>query len=97
MIRRNSRKWKALYRKRWAVEQLFKTLKQSRRLESHCLRGLRHVRLHALMSTLTFQATALVHALAGNLDGMRWMVRKVAYKKIANEASHRAILLAEYL
>ena len=78
IIRRSSRKWKALYRKRWSVERTFKSLKESRRLERHCVRGLRQVTLHARMSTLTFQASALVHAQAGDLAGMRWMVRRVA-------------------
>ena len=78
VIRRQSRQWKELYGKRWKIEQTFKSLKESRRLESHCLRGLKHITLHALMSTLSYQATALVKAQAGQLADMRWMVRKVA-------------------
>ncbi len=78
IIRRKSKRWKKLYGKRWAVERVFKTLKQSRRLESHCLRGLRSINLHTLMSTLTYQANAYVHARAGDIEGLRWMVRKVA-------------------
>ena len=78
VIRRNSAEWRRLYGKRWKVEQLFKSLKESRRLERHCVRGLLQITLHALMSTLTFQATALVKAEAGRLDEMRWMVRQVA-------------------
>ena len=65
-------------RQRWAIERVFKSLKESRRLERHCVRGLRQITLHALMSTLTFQATALVRILAGEAEWMRWMVRKVA-------------------
>ena len=56
----------------------FKSMKESRRLERHCVRGLRQIRLHVLMSTLAFQATALVRVLAGEGEWMRWMVRKVA-------------------
>lgn len=78
VIRRQSREWKELYGKRWKIEQTFKSLKESRRLESHCLRGLKPITLHALMSTLSYQATALVKAQAGQLADMRWMVRKVA-------------------
>ena len=78
VIRRQSRQWKDLYGKRWKIEQTFKSLKESRRLESHCLRGLKHITLHALMSTLSYQATALVKAQAGQRADMRWMVRKVA-------------------
>ena len=77
-IRRDSEEWKAHYRQRWAIERVFKSLKESRRLERHCVRGLRQITLHALMSTLTFQATALVRILAGEAEWMRWMVRKVA-------------------
>ena len=77
-IRREGPEWKDLYAKRQAIERLFKSMKESRRLERHCVRGLRQIRLHALMSTLAFQATALVHLRAGEEDLMRWMVRKVA-------------------
>ena len=78
VIRRNSPEWKALYEKRQAIERVFKSLKESRRLESHCVRGLRQITLHAVMSALGFQATALVRILDGQADLMRWQVRKVA-------------------
>lgn len=77
-VRRSSKRWKALYRKRQAVERVFKSLKESRRLERHCLRGLRQITLHALMSCLAFQATALVRVKGGQAPRMRWMVRAVA-------------------
>ena len=57
---------------------MFKSMKESRRLESHCVRGLRKVSLHAAMSALAFQATALAHLHSGDIDSLRWMVRKVA-------------------
>ena len=77
-VRRDSAKWKELYGHRQAVERLFKGMKESRRLEAHCLRGLKKVSLHASMSALTFQATALVRHKAGRTADLRWMVRKVA-------------------
>lgn len=79
-IARASRQWKALYRKRQSVERVFKSLKQSRRLEAHCVRGLKRIALHATMSVLVFQATALVKLRSGCELGesIRWMVRKVA-------------------
>ena len=77
-VRRDSKEWKALYRQRQAVERVFKSLKESRRLERHCVRGLKKVALHVTMSVLAFQATALIHVLAGEEDELRWMVRKVA-------------------
>ena len=74
---RDGPQWKALYAKRQAIERVFKSMKESRRLERHCVRGLRQITLHSLMSALAFQATALVHLWAGQADLMRWMVRKV--------------------
>ena len=56
---------------------MFKSMKESRRLERHCVRGLRQITLHAMMSTLAFQTTALVRIMTGEADWMRWMVRKV--------------------
>ena len=78
VVRRGSQEWKDLYVKRQAIERVFKSMKESRRLERHCIRGLRHVTLHAAMSALAFQATVLVRLWAGETDLMRWMVRKVA-------------------
>ena len=77
-IRRAGPEWKALYAKRQAIERVFKSMKESRRLERHCVRGLRQITLHAMMSALAFQATALVKLRAGQAEMMRWMVRKVA-------------------
>ena len=76
-IRRDGPEWKRLYGKRWAIEQLFKTWKESRRLERHYVRGLKQIRLHSLMSMLAFQATALVKVQSGEQASMRWMVRRV--------------------
>ena len=78
VIRRDGPEWKAHYAKRQAIERVFKSLKESRRLERHCVRGLRQITLHVLMSVLAFQATALAKLLAGEAEWMRWMVRKVA-------------------
>ena len=69
--------WKALYRLRQAVERVFKGMKESRRLERHCVRGLRAISLHAVMSVLAFTATVLLQTLAGASEP-RWMVRRVA-------------------
>ena len=77
-LRREGEKWRGLYSQRQAIERVFKGLKESRRLERHCLRGLRQISLHATMSVLAFQATALIHVRAGETEDMRWMVRKVA-------------------
>ena len=50
--RRDGPEWKALYAKRQAIERVFKSMKESRRLERHCVRGLRQITLHSLMSAL---------------------------------------------
>lgn len=76
--KRATPEWRRLYAKRWAVERCFKSLKSGCRLERHAVRGLRAVNLHVRMSILVHQARALVKLLAGDLDGMRWQVRKVA-------------------
>ena len=78
VLRRGSKEWKALYAKRQAIERTFKSMKQSRRLERHCTRGLRMIRLHLLMSTLAYQTTALAAVRAGELETMRWQVWRVA-------------------
>lgn len=77
-LRRGSPEWKALYGQRQSVERVFKGMKESRRLEEHCVRGLKMIALHASMSALAFQATALANVLSGQLPSPRWMVRKVA-------------------
>ena len=76
-IRRDSAEWKRYYKRRQAIERVFKSLKESRRLERHCVRGLRRITLHAAMSVLSFQATALAKVRTGEPEFMRWMVRQV--------------------
>ena len=75
-VPRSSDQWKRLYSLRQSVERVFKSLKQSRRLERHCFRGLAKITLHCLMSLLAYSATAL-YGLRNGLNP-RWMVRKVA-------------------
>ena len=77
-LRARSPEWKALYAKRSSIERTFKSLKQSRRLERHCHRGLRMVTLHAMMSVLVYQATVLVNVMADAAPTLRWQVVKVA-------------------
>lgn len=75
---RDSAEWRILYAMRQAVERVFKSLKQSRRLEAHCVRGQKRVALHCAMAILMFQATALVRLRESGTKGMTWQVRKVA-------------------
>ena len=76
--RRNSPEWSVLYHKRWSVERVFKSMKESRRLDKHCVRGLKHITLHAAMSVLTFQATRLVKEQTGVVEDKGWMKRRIA-------------------
>ncbi len=77
-IPRDSKQWKSLYPLRQSVERLFKSLKQSRRLNAHCQRGLARVALHCAMSVLAFQTTALNTIQTGRLDLLRWQVEPVS-------------------
>lgn len=77
-IGKDSPEWNALYDLRQSIERMFKGMRESRRLERHCVRGKRQVTLHIVMSVVAFQATALTHVRAGRLTEMRWMVKKVA-------------------
>ena len=73
-IPRNSDRWKDLYRMRQSVERVFKSAKESRRLEQHHLRGLKKVGLHSAMSFLAFQATAMFNLRFSGHSRLRWMV-----------------------
>ena len=70
--------WKRLYRLRMSIERVFRSLKHSRGLEGHCVRGLRKITLQATLSVLTFQMTALARLRAKDPDRMRQMTVKVA-------------------
>ena len=70
--------WKELYRQRMSIERIFRSLKHSRGLEGHCVRGLRKISLHATLSLLTLQATVLPRLRVGEPDRMRQMTVKVA-------------------
>ncbi len=77
-IYRGSKRWKAAYGLRQSVERVFKSVKESLRLERHFIRGLRKIALHCLMSVLAFQLTALTRLRLGQPELLRWMVRPVA-------------------
>ena len=76
-IYEGSVRWNQMYLLRQSAERVFKSLKESRRLERHCVRGLARMSLHVTMSVLGFSATYLVNLLADAVRP-RWMVRKVA-------------------
>jgi len=84
-IPRNSEEWNAVYSKRTSIERVNSKLKEHRRLNSHCHRGLAKVRLHCLMSVLSLLITALAEANADNLDRVRACTRRVT-----QEGSHKS-------
>ena len=69
--------WKRLYSQRMSIERIFRSLKHSRGLEGHCMRGMRKILLQATLSVLTFQATALARVRADDSDRMRTMAVQV--------------------
>jgi hypothetical protein len=76
-IPRDSDEWAEIYSKRSAVERVNSKLKEHRRLDSHCHRGLSKVRLHCLMSVLSLAITALAEANADNIERVRACTRKI--------------------
>lgn len=71
LIPRGSKRWKAAYRKRGAVEREFGRLKHSWGLGPLRVRGLTRVRLHADLTILTKLACALAKARAATLAAPR--------------------------
>ena len=56
-VRRGSDKWETNYALRQGIERVFKSMKQSRSLDSHCFMGEAKVGLHVALSALAYQAT----------------------------------------
>lgn len=77
-IPRESAEWTEIYSKRSAVERVNSKLKEHRRLDSHCHRGLAKVRLHCLMSVLSLAITALAEANGNRMERVRACTRKIA-------------------
>jgi len=76
-VPRDSDAWNELYSRRTSIERVNSKLKEHRRLNSHCHRGLAKVRLHCLMSVLSLVITALAEANANNIDRVRACTRKI--------------------
>ena len=72
-LARASKRWSRLYRKRYTVERLFNSLKQSRLLNLHRYRRQSKVVLHAALSDLTYMATMLWRAEADDMENLRIM------------------------
>ena len=73
VLARASTEWKGQYAKCMTIERLFSSLKRSRGLEPHRIRGLRRARLHVCLSLLIYQATALARIETGGAANLRKM------------------------
>ena len=78
LVARVSPQWKTLFARRSSVERVNSRLKETRRLQDYCFRGIRKVSVHCLMSVLTMQASAVAQARVGEMEGLRQCLRKVA-------------------
>ena len=78
IVWRGSEEWKAHYAKRMCIERVFRSLKHSRGLEGHRVRGMVKIRMLAVLSLLTYQATVLARLRVGDFKNMRIMRVKVA-------------------
>jgi IS5 family transposase len=73
VVARASEEWSYHYAKRQAVERLFGCLKRSRNLETHFSRNISRMILHATLSLLAYQATALARVKAEGIMELRQM------------------------
>ena len=78
IVWRGSREWRRHYAKRMSIERVFRSLKHSRGLEGHMVRGMAKIRLLAALSLLTYQATALARVRVGDMKNLRLMRVKTA-------------------
>lgn len=69
--------WNKLYATRQSVERVYKSMKQSRRLNAHYFRGMVKIQLHAALSMLAFQVTALRRLQTRDTPTIRWQVEKM--------------------
>lgn len=76
-IKRSDDRWHELYHKRTAIERVNSRLKQTRRLEAHCLRGFENINLHSTLSVIVMQALALTKVEKSPSVNVRECVRKV--------------------
>lgn len=77
-VRRGSDEWESNYALRQGIERIFKSMKESRALDSHCWMGEEKIGLHVSLCVLAYQATIWANLRAGNHKYLRWMVQRVA-------------------
>jgi hypothetical protein len=76
-IHRGTEEFEKIYRKRVATERVNSRLKDKRRLDSHCFRGLNKIDLHCTLSLIAMNAMALAKVKSGRLSEMRVTARRI--------------------
>lgn len=76
-VRRGTDEFTDLYHRRVAVERVNSRLKDKRRLDDHCFRGLKKIDLHCTLSVMTMNAMALAKVKAGQAHALRLTARRI--------------------
>ncbi len=78
IVARASQKWDDQYKVRQVIERTFRSLKHSRGLEGHVVRGLAKISLLISASLWAYAATMLARAMSGDMANLRKMRIKLA-------------------
>ena len=73
IVARAGPEWKPIYNKRGIIERMFGSMKRTRLLDKHQYRGQHKIEAHVTLSVLTYLATMLVRAKAGDMKRLRHM------------------------
>lgn len=77
-IKLGTEEFDEIYSHKVAAERINSRLKDKRRLDTHCFRGLNKINLHCTLSVLAMNAMALAKALAGQLSQIRCSARHIS-------------------
>ncbi len=75
---RHTEEWEEIYKQRTAIKRVNSRLKEQRRLDSHCFRGLEKMGFHCRLAVLSLLAGALAKAKRQRIDEIRVCPRKVS-------------------
>ncbi|MBA7514932.1 IS1182 family transposase ISDre5 [subsurface metagenome] len=76
-VPRASARWKLIYAQRQSAEHIFSRLKEHRRLDDHCFRGIEKITVHSTLAALVVVASALAKIRAGRRYELRACVRAI--------------------
>ncbi|MDE2813127.1 MAG: transposase [Gemmatimonadota bacterium] len=91
LLPRCSEEWQGEYKKRPIIERFFSSDKHSRMLDTHRYLNRQKVKLHVLMSMLSYLATALAHLKANDYVHMRHMRIKLPPAGRARRREERGV------